>query len=129
MAGTRNVRLHLTRWFSAALLTLLCAAAACSRNEGPIILATTSSVGQALRIASSSGAYTLTDRGTFEALKSAINGDRRFDAVRPSEVALRIKGGTLCHPAANEPSQSSTYPVLVSPIGAPESFRENRSAR
>ena len=45
MAGTRNVRLHLTRWFSAALLTLLCAAAACSRNEGPIILATTSSVG------------------------------------------------------------------------------------
>lgn len=44
MARSRNLRFHLSRRATAALLALLCTAA-CARNEGPIILATTSSVG------------------------------------------------------------------------------------
>ncbi len=44
MAGTRHLRLHLTRWGSAALVALLFAVG-CSRHDGPVILATTSSVG------------------------------------------------------------------------------------
>ena len=44
MAGARDLRLHLTRWGSAALVALLFAAG-CARNDSPLILATTSSVG------------------------------------------------------------------------------------
>ena len=44
MAGTRNIRLHLKRWGSATLLALLFTPG-CSRDESPVILATTSSVG------------------------------------------------------------------------------------
>ena len=44
MAGTRDIRLHVKRWGSATLLALLFTLG-CSRDESPVILATTSSVG------------------------------------------------------------------------------------
>ena len=102
MAGTRDLRVHLRRWGSATLFALLLVAG-CSRHDGPVILATTSSVGNS-------------------GLLDAVLPEYRAATVRPLLVgsgrALDMLGAesadvVISHAPARETAALATHPDWV----------------